>query len=61
MTRSIEKDLASIGIQVKRTKKHVKLHYKGKLLYTAPSSASDRRAGANLASVICRELLLNDE
>ena len=55
MSRSMEKELESLGIQVERTKNHVKLYCDGRL-YTAPSSASDWRSGANLASIICREM-----
>lgn len=55
MSRSMEKDLEALGIHVERTKKHVKLYCDGKL-YTISSSASDWRSGANLASVICREM-----
>lgn len=55
ISRSMEMDLESLGIQVVRTKKHVKLYSNGKL-YAAPSSCSDWRSGANLASVICRDM-----
>lgn len=55
MTRSMEIELDQLGIRVERTKNHVKLYFCGKL-YTAPSSASDWRTGANLASIICREM-----
>lgn len=55
MTKDLEKSLESIGFQVERTKNHVKLFYNGKL-FSCPSSASDSRAGMNLATVICREL-----
>lgn len=55
MSHSMEKELEALGIRVERSKNHVKLYNNGKL-YTAPSSASDWRSGANLASVICREM-----
>ena len=55
MTKAMEMELEALGIRVVRSKKHIKLYSNGKL-YAAPSSSSDWRAGANLASVICREL-----
>lgn len=55
MSHSMEMELEALGIRVERTKNHVKLYSNGRL-YTAPSSASDWRSGANLASVICREM-----
>ena len=55
MSRSMERELEALGIHVERSKHHVKLYNNGKL-YTAPSSASDWRSGANLASIICREM-----
>ncbi len=55
MSHSTEAQLEALGIHVENSKKHVKLYCNGKF-YTMPSTASDWRAGANLASVICREL-----
>lgn len=55
MTRELERSLNEIGIQVEYTKKHIKLYYNGKL-FTCATSASDHRAGLNLASVICHAI-----
>lgn len=55
MTNSIEKELNDVGVEVQRTKKHVKMYCDGKMYITA-TSASDHRAGANIASVICRDI-----
>ena len=55
MSPYIEKEFKALGIQVQHTKNHIKLYYNGKL-YIAPSSASDWRSGANLASKICRDI-----
>ena len=56
MTRTLEKELKSMGIHVEHSHKHLKLYGFGKM-YIAPVSASDFRSGRNLASLICRELL----
>lgn len=52
MDRNFRCQLTSYGFEVRRTSKHVKLFYHGRL-FICPSSASDYRGGRNLASVIC--------
>lgn len=59
MSRSMEIEFEQLGINVERTKNHIKLHIGGKV-FIAPSTASDLRSGLNLASVICREIKLED-
>ena len=55
MSLGMERELAELGIRVERTKNHVKLYCDGRM-YTAAATASDWRTGANLASLICRDL-----
>lgn len=55
ITQSMEGELRELGIRVERTKNHVKLYCDGRM-YTTSATASDWRTGANLASLICRDL-----
>lgn len=55
MTASTKRTLASMGIQAEKRKKHWILKY-GNKIFICPTTASDHRAGMNLALEICREL-----
>lgn len=55
MTADVRRELASIGIQAEKRKKHWILKY-GNKIFICPTTASDHRSGMNLALEICRTL-----
>ena len=53
MNRRLTRELESMGFQVKRESRHVKLYYNN-LVFVCPSSGSDHRGGRNFSAIICK-------